>query len=74
MKYIQNFVNTAKEEIGPFDDTTNAAPPAAPKIPTNSVDHQETMFNAKKAIAKNPAVRAAVIAKMKSGGYDTSGL
>ena len=50
--------------------------PQAPRqaIPTNSVDYQQTLFNAKKAIAKNPAAREAILQKMQAAGYDTKGL
>jgi hypothetical protein len=72
---IANSQGVADATAAPTEKLVDQIPTgAAPKIPTNSSDHQETMFNAKKAIAKNPTVRDAVISKMKAGGYDTSGL
>lgn len=47
---------------------------AAPPVPTSSIDYQQTVFNAKKAIARNPAAREAIIQKMQAAGYDTGGL
>lgn len=40
----------------------------------SSSDYQETLFNARKAIARNPAAREAILQKMKAAGYDTRGL
>lgn len=40
----------------------------------SSTDYQQTLFNAKKAIARNPAAREGIINKMKAAGYDVKGL
>lgn len=51
-----------------------AAPTEQRAVPANSADYQETLFNAKKAIARNPAAREAILQKMRVSGYDTKGL
>ena len=58
-----------------YGGNANAATPGAAKpVAPSSTDHQQTLFNAKKAIAKNPAAREAIIQKMQAAGYDTKGL
>lgn len=47
---------------------------SAASISPSSTDHQQTLFNAKKAIARNPGARDAILQKMQSAGYDTRGL
>lgn len=40
----------------------------------SSTDYQQTLFNAKKALANNPAAREGILNKMRAAGYDTEGL
>ncbi len=57
-----------------------AAPASAPQdngariVPSTKVEIDQSLANAKAAIAKNPAARDAIIKKVRDAGLDTSGL
>lgn len=73
MEAIPLFLEGLKVRAGPGAKRAEEIKNTAAQKRT-SMDTQETLFNAKKAIAKNPAARQAIIQKMQAAGYDVKGL
>lgn len=73
MAAIPLYLDALRVRAGPGaakgDELLGTKPP-----PPSSIEHQQTLFNAKKAIARNPAAREQILQKLQAAGYSTGGL